>query len=80
MAGAVQASWLGPMALATGMDLSFVRLGVGVISLNHSFEISDDLVVRVGAVIMVDFGLVFLLPQLAVRFPRIAALPAGLAN
>ena len=80
MAGAVQASWLGPMALATGMDLSFVRLSVGVISLNHGFEISADLVARVGAVIMVDFGLVFLLPQLAVRFPRIAALPAGLAN
>ena len=63
IATALQASRAGPLAMALGLSLSFVVLGVGVTAFGHALGINIDTVSKVGAVLMVLFGLALLLPQ-----------------
>lgn len=63
IATALQASRLGPVAMAAGMSLSFVVLGVGVTAFGHALGIDMYVISRVGAGLMVLFGLALLLPQ-----------------
>jgi cytochrome c-type biogenesis protein len=65
-----------PLALAAGMSLSFVALGMGVTALGPAFGIDADTVTQVAALVMVAFGLVMLVPALSARF---SAATAGLA-
>ncbi|WP_416914987.1 MAG: cytochrome c biogenesis CcdA family protein [Roseicyclus sp.] len=76
LAGALQASRFGPLALAAGMGLAFVTLGFGVIAAGHLVGLTEEMVARAGAVLMVGFGLVLLLPQAQARF---ALATAGMA-
>ena len=68
LASALQVSRAGPLALAAGLSLSFVVLGVGVASFGRALGIDTDMVAFVGAILMVGFGLVMLVPQAAERF------------
>lgn len=65
-----------PLALAAGMSLSFVTLGLGVALLGPALGLSPDHVSRAAAVLMVLFGLVTLAPQLSRGF---SAATAGFA-
>ncbi|NKX44900.1 cytochrome c biogenesis CcdA family protein [Roseicyclus persicicus] len=76
LAGALQASRWGPLALAGGMGLAFVTLGFGVIAAGHLVGLTEDTVARAGAVLMLGFGLVLLIPQAQARF---ALATAGVA-
>lgn len=76
LAGALQSSRWGPVALAGGMSLAFVALGLGVATLGRSFGIDQDIVAQVAALLMVGFGLVLLVPQFSARF---ATATAGMA-
>ena len=58
LATALQASRLGPVALAAGMSLSFVVLGVGVTAFGHVIGLTVDTLARVGAWMMIGFGLI----------------------
>lgn len=58
----------GPIALAAGMSLSFVALGIGITALGPALGIDRDMVATAGAVIMVAFGLILLVPALGHRF------------
>lgn len=63
IAGALQANRAGPLAMAAGLSLSFVLLGVGITAFGHAVGLTIDTISRVGAVLMVLFGLALLLPQ-----------------
>ncbi len=76
IATALQASRLGPVALVAGMSLSFVTCGLLVTSVGYSIGLTEDLLARIGGVLMLGFGLVLLVPRLNTAF---ATATAGLA-
>ena len=68
LASATQTSAYGPLALASGMSLAFVSLGMLVITLGHTVGLTEALMSQIGAVLMVAFGLVLLVPKLNSQF------------
>ncbi len=66
-----------PVALAAGLSLSFVVLGLGVTAIGPALGLDSDLVARSAALVMVGFGLIMLVPAFSERF---AAATAGLAT
>jgi cytochrome c biogenesis protein CcdA len=62
-----------PVALAAGMSLSFVVLGLGVTALGPAFGLDADRVARLAALAMVGFGLVMLVPALSAGFSTATA-------
>ncbi len=77
LATALQAHRLGPVALAAGMSIAFVTLGLGVAVLGRSVGLSADALSNAAAVLMLVFGLVLLVPRLNAGF---AFAPAGIAS
>ena len=73
LAGSLQASRYGPLALAGGMSLSFVALGLTVATAGHAVGIDEETVGRAGAVLMVAFGLVLLVPRFSAAFATATA-------
>lgn len=65
-----------PLALAAGMSLSFVVLGLGVTALGPALGLNADSVARTAALMMVAFGLVMVVPAFSQRF---SLATAGLA-
>jgi len=68
LAGSLQTSRLGPLALVSGMGLAFVALGMLVPTLGYAFGITADTISTLSALLMIGFGLVLLLPNLGARF------------
>ncbi|OUS07783.1 cytochrome C biogenesis protein CcdA [Rhodobacterales bacterium 52_120_T64] len=77
LASALQNHKHGPLALAAGMSLTFVILGVGVATLGASIGLDADRVSQIGAVMMLGFGAILLIPQLNSKF---ALATAGVAS
>ncbi|SMX46710.1 cytochrome c biogenesis CcdA family protein [Actibacterium lipolyticum] len=73
LATALQASRYGPMAVAAGMSLSFVVLGMGVTVLGRSLGITEETIADAGAVLMIGFGLVLLVPRFSEGFATATA-------
>ncbi|MEM1163664.1 MAG: cytochrome c biogenesis CcdA family protein [Pseudomonadota bacterium] len=73
LASALTASRMGPAALAAGMSLSFVAFGVLVTAFGSSFGLTQDTLAEIGAVVMVAFGLVLVIPAFAQRFETATA-------
>jgi cytochrome c-type biogenesis protein len=65
-----------PVALAAGLSVSFVALGLGVTALGPALGIDPDSVTQAAALMMVAFGLVMLVPALSSGF---SAATAGLS-
>ena len=65
-----------PLALAAGLSLSFVVLGLGVTALGPALGFNTDQVARGAALLMVGFGLVMFVPALSAQF---STATAGLA-
>ncbi len=63
IATAFQSSRFGPVALCAGLSLSFVSLGVGITAFGQVLGVDIDTVSKVGAGLMVLFGLALLVPQ-----------------
>lgn len=76
LATALQASRLGPVALAGGMSLSFVVFGLLISTIGYSIGLTEDTLANVGAVLMIGFGLVLLVPRFNAAF---ATATAGLS-
>lgn len=76
LAGSLQSSRYGPLALAGGMGLAFVTLGFGVIAAGHLVGLREETVAQAGAIMMMIFGAVLMVPQLSARF---ATATAGVA-
>lgn len=66
-----------PMALAAGLSVAFVALGLGITAIGPSLGLDSDIVAQGAALVMVAFGLVMLVPSFSMRF---SAATAGLAN
>jgi cytochrome c biogenesis protein CcdA len=68
LASALQNHKHGPLALAAGMSLTFVILGVGVATLGASIGLDVERVSQIGAIMMLGFGAILLIPQLNSKF------------
>lgn len=77
LAGALQADRLGPLVLAAGMSLSFVVLGVTVTAFGYAIGLTPELVADAGAVLMILFGGILLVPAARDRF---SLATAGIAS
>lgn len=73
IAGALQADRRGPLALAAGMALSFVVLGMLVAGFGFALGIDEQWIAQAGAVLMIGFGLILLVPRFGVAFSTAAA-------
>ena len=73
LASALQAHRFGPVALAAGLAVSFVAFGLTVAVLAGAVGLTPDRVGQIGALLMVAFGLVLLVPQFGAQFSRATA-------
>jgi cytochrome c-type biogenesis protein len=73
LASALQAHRLGPVALAAGMSASFVVLGLTVAAAGVAIGLDSDQLMKIGAVAMIGFGLVLLVPRLNEGFATATA-------
>ncbi|WP_428547127.1 cytochrome c biogenesis CcdA family protein [Profundibacter sp.] len=73
LATAIQADKRGPLALAAGMSLAFVTLGIGVATLGYALGIREETVARAAAVMMIGFGLILLVPRFSAGFATATA-------
>ncbi len=80
LVSALNASRLGPVALAAGMSLSFVVFGVTVTAFGSSIGLTQDRLAEIGAVMMIAFGIILLVPMFARRFEMATAGFAGGAD
>ena len=58
---------LGPVALATGLSISFVTIGLFIATVGHSIGLNEELFRYVAAVLIITIGAVLLLPALQTR-------------
>ena len=68
LASAMQAGRYGPLAIAGGMCLSFVTLGMLIATFGYSIGLTDTRMSEIGAVMMMVFGLFLLVPRLNSAF------------
>ncbi len=80
LATALQASRWGPVALAAGMSLSFVVLGIGVATFGYAIGLTEDVIGQAAAVLMIGFGFVLLVPRFSASFATATAGIAGSAD
>ena len=80
LASSLNASRMGPIALAAGMSLSFVVFGVLVTAFGSAIGLTQDRLAEIGAGIMVVFGIVLLVPAFSQRFELATAGVAGRAD
>ena len=73
LATALQAGRSGPIALAAGMSVSFVVVGMTIAVFGRALGIDDQTIARAGAVLMILFGIVLLVPQFSARFATATA-------
>ncbi|MEO0372632.1 MAG: cytochrome c biogenesis CcdA family protein, partial [Pseudomonadota bacterium] len=73
LVGALNASKAGPVALAAGMSVSFVIFGVFVTAFGSAIGLTQDTLAQIGAVLMIVFGVVLLVPAFAHRFEMATA-------
>ena len=73
LVSALNATRLGPVALALGMSVSFVAFGVLVTAFGSSIGLTQDRLAQIGAVLMIVFGVILLVPMFARRFEMATA-------
>ncbi len=70
LGGAVQANRLAPLAMGVGMAASFAGIGLLLGALGPALGIDGDSVRTAGAVLLIGFALVMLVPSLNARFTQ----------
>lgn len=80
LVSALNASRMGPVALAAGLSVSFVTFGVLVTAFGSAIGLTQDLLAQIGAALMVTFGIVLLVPAFSRRFEMATAGMAGTAD
>ena len=71
LATALQAKKWGPLALAAGMNVMFIVLGIGIPAFGPALGINDQVVAQVAAGVMVLFGVALMSPGLGAVFTRL---------
>lgn len=80
LVSALNADRYGPVALAAGMSVSFVTFGLLITAFGASVGLTQDTIAQIGAVLMIVFGVVLVVPQFAQRFEMATAGVAAGAN
>ncbi len=80
LATALQADKRGPIALAAGMSLAFVVLGLGVATLGYALGIREETVSRAAAIVMIIFGIILLVPKFSAMFTSLTSGFSGKAD
>lgn len=80
LAASLQSDRRGPVALAAGLSLSFVSLGLFVIVIGASVGIDQQMMTTVGASLMIGFGAIISIPRLSENFATLTAGFAGKAE
>ncbi|MHB1085593.1 MAG: cytochrome c biogenesis CcdA family protein [Thiobacillus sp.] len=78
--GAMQGSRFAPVAMGAGMVTAFTLLGVLFGALGGALGFDSDTIRIAGAVLLVAFGIVMLVPALNNRFSQFMTPLAGMAN
>ncbi len=73
LASAMQAGRYGPLAIAAGMCLSFVSLGMLIATSGHAIGLTEQRLSQIGAVMMMVFGVFLLVPKLNTLFASATA-------
>ena len=68
--------WLGPVALAVGLAISFVTIGLFVATIGFAIGLDTDVFRAISAALLIAVGLVLLVPKLQAQF-ALAASPVG---
>ncbi|MFY9209863.1 MAG: cytochrome c biogenesis protein CcdA [Aestuariivita sp.] len=68
LATALNADRRGPLALAAGMSVSLVTFGMLVTTIGRSIGLTEERLADAGAMAMLLFGAVLLMPRLSARF------------
>lgn len=68
LGGALQGNRMAPLAMGLGMTLSFASIGMVLGALGPALDIDSDSVRTGGAVMLIAFALVMLIPALGERF------------
>lgn len=80
LASSLNASRFGPVAMAAGMSVSFVAFGVLVTAFGSSIGLTQDRLAQIGAILMIVFGVILLVPALSRRFEAATARMASRAD
>lgn len=80
LASALNAGRSGPWALAAGLTVSFVAFGMFVTTIGYSIGLTQERLAQIGALVMIMFGLVLLVPAFSRRFEAATQGVAGVAN
>lgn len=80
LTGALQAHRLGPVALALGMGVSFVSFGLLISGFGFALGIDQQMISDAGAVLMIGFGLILLVPRFSAAFSTATAGMAASAD
>lgn len=73
LATSLQAGRRGPLALAGGMSVAFVALGMLVTVFGRALGVTEQMISDTGAVLVIGFGLVLLVPRLSAGFATATA-------
>lgn len=73
LASAIQSHRHAPLALAAGMSVSFVMLGLAVTVLGRAVGVTPEGLANAGAVVMIGFGVVLLVPRFSAGFATVTA-------
>jgi cytochrome c biogenesis protein CcdA len=80
LGGAVQGNRFAPVAMGAGMATTFAGIGIFLGALGPALNIDADAVRVAGAVMLIAFALVMLVPALGERFSRLMLPIASSAN
>ncbi len=73
LASSLQTNRRAPLALAAGMSVSFVTLGLGVAAVGPALGLNQETVSQIAALLMIGFGLMMLVPVLGGSFAMATA-------
>ncbi len=80
IAGAFQGSRHGPIYMALGLTVSFTLVGVLVTAFGHLIGLSEEMINRIAAIMMIIFGIILLIPRAQETLATAAAPLASGAN
>jgi cytochrome c biogenesis protein CcdA len=80
LGSALQSGRHGPLAIAAGMSVSFVILGMLLATIGHSISLTEGVLSQTGAALMMFFGIVLLVPKLNQVFANATAKFSSEAN
>ena len=80
LGSSLQVNRAGPLALAAGMSVSFVVVGMTIAVFGRALGVDDQSIAKAGAIAMILFGFVMLIPRFTTVFATATAGVSGAAD